>query len=269
MKKRKGTRAPTNLTFRLAHPMIVLFSLASVGGLVYLFAEDSREIRLPWILWLLVPAIAGLAGFVCWRTARENGYDTVNVGEGSIGQRRFGREVAKLSFADVKEYGLKWRCSADLTPAPRFTGDDYYFVYFSDHTMTEEERMFLATGRDHWKALPGVVYFIDCGKQDCDHHEAGMDAWNMQYRPALPEAARQKLPVFQQLCRSFTETRLTESAGCYWADGKVHRMPNVRKDPALLRQLRQDQRRFYPALYYAIAYSALWIALLFLFTRLQ
>lgn len=266
MKKRKETRAPTSLTFRLAHPMIVLFSLASVGGLVYLFAEASREIRLPWTLWMLVPAIAGLAGFVCWRTARENGYDTVIIGDGSIGQRRFGREVARLCFADVKEYGLKWRRSADLTPAPRFTDDGYYFVYFSDHTMTEEERMFLATGRDHWKALLGVVYFIDSGKQDCDHHEAGMDAKKVQYRPALPEAACQKLPAFQQLCRSFTETKPSDSAGCYWAGGEVRRMPDVRKDPALLRQLRQDQRRFYPALYYAIGYYALWIALLCLFT---
>lgn len=269
MKKSKATRAPTSLTFRLAYPMIVLFSLVSVGGLVYLFVAVGQVRHLPWPFWLLAPAIAGLAGFVCWRTARENGYDTVIVSDGSICQRRFGREVAQLSFADVKEYGLKWRRSADLTPAPRFTDDGYYYVYFSDHAMTEEERTFLATGHDHWKALPGVVYFIDSGKQDCDHHEAGIDAQKIQYRPTLPAAACQKLPAFQQLCCSFTETKSSDSAGCYWADDKVHRMPDVRKTPALLRQLRQDQRKFYPALYYAIGYCALWVALLCLFTRLQ
>ena len=222
------------LSFILEGCMIFLF-LFGMQEFEISFSEPSVGCYVAFLLqFVSYCAFVGLYWSAGW-------YQRLSVSAGGIQQVRFCKTVKEIRWQDVQEVGIKWRLmGCDQNSAWIWGGKrgycGFYYVYFSDHILSMEERIMLGSWCRKKASPPGVIYY------------ASME-YRTEYRileckrfpnPPLANNIAAYFPAFSALCAAFEIDDETGKCIDTTPDGAFHKT-NLMQDPIGVRQFKREK----------------------------
>ena len=155
------------------------------------------------------------------RTLRRSMFDRVTISEHGLVQRRFGAVVARLPWAEIKEYGIKQKPTFSFEDSLEETRMPYacmhgtgYYLYFAVHVLSAAERARIGTTKHctqgaHVIAIEALNYASDTETRK---------NWAA---PFLRKRIQAYLPDFQALCQAYHSDVRGRGICVYHESGRI------------------------------------------------
>ena len=199
------------------------------------FSELSVECYVAFLLQLVSwCAFAGLYWSAGW-------YHRFVVSETGIQQARFFKTVKEIRWQDVQEAGIKWRLMDCGSRSAWAWGGNHkccgYYIYFSDHTLSVEERTLLGSCCRKKAAPPGVIYYADMTYRTSYQISESKTVLN----PLMANAIAAYFPAFLDLCAAF---EVDDQIGkcIYTTPSGVFQKTDLLQNPIGAQQFKREKR---------------------------